>query len=513
VTLGLTDHTLSRILDAPEVLDVVSREQLEALAAVAKPAAAPPQSKPKTGKKFDQPYDMQGLIERNANVLRVNGEPVTDGKGTHWKLTSCPFESDKPDTNPGNASLFLSADGKPGFSCFNDDEKHGIKDLWELLGEKAARPADDEHPNTRDMVAVCEWLDGRFVQIIDRDLVAENRNGNLRTHEKLYEKHLSDVWVELEDAEGNKIRNNDGTVKKLPGGKFWLQFWTGRPKCREVGFFPGNEDRIVDGDYFNLWTPREPLPLDDESVARYRKDIQEHFIPLLNCVYGSPMHPKSIWYLQHHGHALRNPGTKAHAAALTIGQGGRGKTLLCECIGAARAPYARKVGEKKRAIELTFDELAAHFNAYLLNIEYAFVNEILLDGGTVEQMENTIKSIIDRDEFIYTSKGKDGIPLRDRTMIDFTSNKPNALSMRDHALRRRFMGHIIPDDGPRLSPEKYAAIGKWSKTREAHFAMRWYLEVMHQDVMVFTSEMTVPTDPAYGEVIEREDGTRMVIYE
>ena len=158
--------------------------------------------------------------------------------------------------------MFLSGDGAPGFKCFRARcaDNHW-KQLCMLLGEKGGRPASEDHPGTKEIDPVMEWLDERFTQIINRDLVAENKTGILRSHNAFIENRLSDVLVDVE-------RDDGGTIKVL-AGRFWLKFHSSRPKCHDVGLFPGQPRIVQDGDYFNLWIPREPLPLDDASVDHY----------------------------------------------------------------------------------------------------------------------------------------------------------------------------------------------------------------------------------------------------
>jgi hypothetical protein len=163
-------------------------------------------------------------------------------------------------------------------------------------------------------------------------------------------------------------------------------------------------------------------------------------------------------------------------------------------------------------MELTLDELSAHFNSYLLYGEFVISNEILMDANNLDQMESKLKILIDRDKMLYVKKGIDAIMIYDTINIDFTTNHKNALSMKDDALKGRFMGHIMPDDLPRLSKELYREIGDWRKTREAHFAMRWFLEIRHPDVIAATYK-NVSDDHPYGEPMDFEDGRQVVIYE
>jgi hypothetical protein len=285
-------HRLSRVLEATDALTAVAHEQLVALAATA--TAPETKDAPKTGKKHeDGPFDMVGLIERHPDELLVKGEPKSEDGGTRWQLMVCPF--DPEEKNSGNASLFVSAEGMPGFKCFRERcAEHDIKALFKLLGEKGRRPTTDDHPGTREAESVMSWIDERFVQIMNRDLVAENKTGILRSPEKFAESRLSDVWVEWDEDKAKGIK-----AGKMPAGKYWLRFHENRPKCHDVGLFPG-EPKIgagPGGEFYNLWAARDALPLDAESVKSYKEQIRKYFIPLLKLIFGSYPCAKACWYM------------------------------------------------------------------------------------------------------------------------------------------------------------------------------------------------------------------------
>jgi hypothetical protein len=128
-------HRLSELRKAPKSLHVnpVTLEQLQELA-----ATLPEDVKPerKGAKSSGSPYDMEALIERHPDVLEVKREGSWGDKGYKWLLDCCPFD----DSHTDNSAVLTSVDGVPGFRCWhNSCSGNGIKALWELLGENAAR--------------------------------------------------------------------------------------------------------------------------------------------------------------------------------------------------------------------------------------------------------------------------------------------------------------------------------------------------------------------------------------
>jgi hypothetical protein len=106
-------HRLSRIIDAPSILQPVPRELLEEFAACYAPPA-PPRSQPRSGARTGQyaPFDLEGFISRHLDAL----PPQEYRGGRKWVLAHCPFDA----THTRDAAVYQYADGSLGFKCFHN---------------------------------------------------------------------------------------------------------------------------------------------------------------------------------------------------------------------------------------------------------------------------------------------------------------------------------------------------------------------------------------------------------
>jgi hypothetical protein len=108
-------HRLSGLVMVPETLGIVSREQLEALAAELSPptvsapkALAVAPSTFKSGRKFD----LQDFFKQHGIEVK---ETRPDGDQTIYILSQCPFDSDHG--GHGEVAVFEQATGQLGFKC------------------------------------------------------------------------------------------------------------------------------------------------------------------------------------------------------------------------------------------------------------------------------------------------------------------------------------------------------------------------------------------------------------
>lgn len=123
-------HRMAKILEAPAELVTVSKQQLEALAAMIPKAEA----KTDKGKANSSGFDPKQYAEAHgAHVLRV--DTWVDKEGGKWELAileECPFDSSH---NRGEARIGVRQDGKRTFRCFHDScqgkDWQALKDLWE----------------------------------------------------------------------------------------------------------------------------------------------------------------------------------------------------------------------------------------------------------------------------------------------------------------------------------------------------------------------------------------------
>lgn len=107
---------LSKLLKVPADIGIVTREQLETLAAEA-PAPATPTGRPgetrpggSGGSYNTGPFDMEGFISRHG-IQTLNPQPYQGG--TKWAL-DCPFN---PDHKAPDACLYVTAKGAAAFKC------------------------------------------------------------------------------------------------------------------------------------------------------------------------------------------------------------------------------------------------------------------------------------------------------------------------------------------------------------------------------------------------------------
>lgn len=122
-------HRLAKILDAPDEMVTVSREQIEDLAAT---KAAP---KGQHAEKSHTDFDPRQYAEAHgATVAKVKSGWV-DPKGKRWTLAileECPFNADH---NRGEAWVGVADSGERGFGCPHDGCKgndwHALRELWE----------------------------------------------------------------------------------------------------------------------------------------------------------------------------------------------------------------------------------------------------------------------------------------------------------------------------------------------------------------------------------------------
>jgi hypothetical protein len=111
-------HRLSRILKAPESLEVVSVEQLRALAEELQPAKA---VTVEVSVARSSAFDVEGFLARYGVAV---AEAIIEQGGTKkWRLEHCPFN---PDHETPDAAVFQFPDGKLGYKCLHTSciEKH-----------------------------------------------------------------------------------------------------------------------------------------------------------------------------------------------------------------------------------------------------------------------------------------------------------------------------------------------------------------------------------------------------
>ncbi len=152
--LGRT-HRLSKLLSAPANIEAVTQEQLETLAAMAKPEtpSAPPEPSSKGNRVSWDQSRAQEFIDRNLAACGP-GPATAYEDGFKWVFKTCPFNSDH---NDRSAVVVIKGNGKLGFHCHHDGCKgHN----WQTLRAKyepkptrtrsehraTAQPSPDNYP-------------------------------------------------------------------------------------------------------------------------------------------------------------------------------------------------------------------------------------------------------------------------------------------------------------------------------------------------------------------------------
>lgn len=124
-------HRLSRILDVPATIEIVTRELLEELAATIKEPDPPPRyASPGAGQ-----FDIDAFVARYLNAR----PPVAHEGGRKWVLEACPFN---PEHRAPDAAVFQRADGSLAFKCFHAScAGKGWRDVRALFdGPRSAPP-------------------------------------------------------------------------------------------------------------------------------------------------------------------------------------------------------------------------------------------------------------------------------------------------------------------------------------------------------------------------------------
>jgi len=151
-------HRKAKILERPEVLELVSKALLEKLAALA-PKDAPKDTASQIGnasKAGTSGFDPAKYAElHGAKVIKVKSGWL-DPKGRKWTLAileQCPFN---PQHNRGEAWVGVAENGMRGFSCPHDGCKgndwQALKKKWE--GDDSQKGQKDSSPTVIDAIKV-----------------------------------------------------------------------------------------------------------------------------------------------------------------------------------------------------------------------------------------------------------------------------------------------------------------------------------------------------------------------
>ena len=135
-------HRLAQLLDVPNPVVCVTREQLEALAAL---VPAPPSPTPRSRGATPQTFDLRQWIASHG--LPVAAEDQWLQSGTKWVLNPCPWNSDH--TN-GAAFIVQHGSGWIAAGCHHNgcqgNNWHALRDLYEPGRQARPRPAPRQQP-------------------------------------------------------------------------------------------------------------------------------------------------------------------------------------------------------------------------------------------------------------------------------------------------------------------------------------------------------------------------------
>lgn len=171
------DHTdaapwrQSRITYVPENIDIVTREQLQALVPAAQVQPPRQQQSPVTSS-----FDFEAFMGR----LGIDYQQDHHGGRERYKLARCPFN---PDHGPGESAIFRGSDGVLGFKCqHNSCADKSWRDVRTLI---------DGDVSTRRMEPANKGSEGPTEESESRLLVVRGSNIRIRPIDWLWNGYLA----------------------------------------------------------------------------------------------------------------------------------------------------------------------------------------------------------------------------------------------------------------------------------------------------------------------------------
>ena len=153
-------HRMSRLIQVPELLEIVSNDQLKALAAMAPPTVSPPKAqtpvttKARASRKGD--FDLREFFARHN--IEVKRETVKSD--CIMFEVPCPFDSTHGDH--GEAAVFQQNDGKLGFKCHHNGCAGNHWKEYRLAYEPAAeRRKSNSNGNKQSPLPVEAYYDSQ----------------------------------------------------------------------------------------------------------------------------------------------------------------------------------------------------------------------------------------------------------------------------------------------------------------------------------------------------------------
>src|SRR5262249_53406328 len=140
-SMGDRPHRLARLLKVPPSLEVVTREQLEALAAL---LPEPPQAVPRSRHDSHVAFDLAQWIAEHGLTVASCG-PWGNG-GMRWILNPCPWNSDH-----ANRAAFIVQlpSGAIAAGCHHNgcagNDWHALRDLYEPGWREVRHPSPQLH--------------------------------------------------------------------------------------------------------------------------------------------------------------------------------------------------------------------------------------------------------------------------------------------------------------------------------------------------------------------------------
>lgn len=184
---------LSKLLSVPETVQVVTREQLEALATAFSPKPKE-QHKPSTSTWTGDRFDLPGFLAKHGIAHR--GAESFEG-GYRYVLEECPFN---PEHKKRDSAVFQRADGSLGFKCFHDScsayHWQEFREKFEPRAERQQRRDEwsdrqNDSPATSNVTRRQDSRQGAGDQVADESAPEPPAFTRLMTCAELLEKDLT----------------------------------------------------------------------------------------------------------------------------------------------------------------------------------------------------------------------------------------------------------------------------------------------------------------------------------
>jgi P4 family phage/plasmid primase-like protien len=385
-------HRLSRILEAPDELQVVPKALLEK---IAEPAPIPEPTKYCFGN-----VTLEGIEEMMVKAGLHFHQPSPYRGGLRWRLKECPFADDHSGGR-GGAAVFLQ-DGKVGFKCQHEHcsakhAKHVFKDVF----PKPKREQNDFDGLAESFIESCRHK-GEYPLFTDNRMYFYDRNRYVLCEE------LPSVIRRFFSERGLSQSNNViGNVLPIVQERAWrarvtygdLPFWSDGPAPFDVknviafrnGLLDINRPDAPLQSHSPKWCSTFCLPFEYDSQKKCPQ-----WLKFLDQVLEADA--DRIALLQEYlGYCLTND-TNAQKALFLVGKKRAGKGTIFRIVNALLG--------KENCTGFSLDRLTTEFGlSALLNKTVALVGEVeLTNNPNRSKIVEVLKSIIGEDTIMVNEK-------------------------------------------------------------------------------------------------------------